>query len=130
MESISELDKVIYFNKPNQATKQLSLQKTADGKRKLVVSTNWLPLFGFEQHTRVIEELIGNGGEGIRIRVAEDLFTAVETKKVYARTYKSRRNNPIETMLDIRGQKLLDAAFPVGTERVFLPVQRGWTHLD
>jgi DNA (cytosine-5)-methyltransferase 1 len=118
MEVIEASDNTIYINKPDQATKQLALQKTADGKRKLVVSTNWLPLFGFEQDTRVIEELIGNGGEGIRIRVAEDLFTAVETKKVYTRAYKSRRNNPIETMLDIRGQKLLDAGFPVGTERV------------
>jgi DNA (cytosine-5)-methyltransferase 1 len=114
------VENTLRFNKPAQATKQLALQKTSDGRRKLVVSTNWLPLFGFEKDTRVVERLIGNGGEGIVISPAEDLFNIAETKKVYSRTYKSRRNNPIETMLDIRGQKLLDAAFPEGTECVHI----------
>ena len=35
------------INIPTIATKQLKLQSCNAGK-KLVVSTNWLPLFGFE----------------------------------------------------------------------------------
>jgi hypothetical protein len=38
----------------------LKLQNCNAGK-KLVVSTNWLPLFGFESNSRVKEELIGKG---------------------------------------------------------------------
>lgn len=113
-------DGILRINKPEQASKQLALQRTSDGRRKLVVSTNWLPLFGFESNTRVVEKLIGDGGQGIVITPVEDLFNMSDTKKVYTRSYKTRRNNPIETMLDIRGQKLLDAAFPEGTERVHI----------
>jgi len=105
---------------PEQATKQLAIQKTSDGKRKLVVSTNWLPLFGFEKDTRVIERLIGDGNEGITITPANDALDFSKTKKVYSRQYKTRKNNPLETLLHIHGQKLLDAAFPAGTERVHI----------
>ena len=45
------------INIPTIATKQLKLQSCNAGK-KLVVSTNWLPLFGFEANAKIKEELI------------------------------------------------------------------------
>ena len=44
------------INIPTIATKQLKLQSCNAGK-KLVVSTNWLPLFGFEANAKIKEEL-------------------------------------------------------------------------
>jgi DNA (cytosine-5)-methyltransferase 1 len=109
------------INIPEMATKQLSLQSCSAG-RKLVVSTNLLCLFGFEKDTEVVEELISEG-KGMIVRLAnpEDL----KYKKVYSRTYKSRRNNPIETMLDMRSQKLLDLAFPKDTKEVHIIFTQG-----
>ena len=96
----------ININIPKVATKQLKLQNCTAGK-KLVVSTNWLVLFGFKANSRVKEELIGKG-KGIRITLVDK--DESKTKKVYTREYKSRRNNPIETMLDIRSQTLINDA--------------------
>lgn len=109
------------INIPKVATKQLKLQNCNAGK-KLVVSTNWLVLFGFEAHSRVKEELIGKG-KGIRITLVDKDET--KTKKVYTREYKSRRNNPIETMLDIRSQTLINDAFPEDTQTVHIQFTYG-----
>ncbi len=110
---MSKLD----INIPNLATKQLKLQSCAAGK-KLVVSTNWLPLFGFESNARVVETLIAKG-KGIKISLAEK-DELKKSKKVYTREYKSRRNNPLETMLDIRSQALINEAFPKNTQMVHI----------
>ena len=110
------------INIPDIATKQLKIQDSSLGKRKLTISTNWLPLFGFEAHARVKEELIGKN-KGIRIRLVDENDT--KTKKVYTREYKSRKNNPLETMLDIRSQKLIDDAFPEDTQRVHIQFTHG-----
>lgn len=112
----------LHINIPNLATKQLKLQSCAAGK-KLVVSTNWLPLFGFEQDARVVESLIAKG-KGIKISLAEK-DELQKSKKVYTREYKSRRNNPLETMLDIRSQKLINEAFPEDTEMVHIVFSYG-----
>ncbi|RXJ98469.1 hypothetical protein CRV02_13330 [Arcobacter sp. CECT 8989] len=61
--------KNLTFYKPSNATKKLKLQNCSSG-RKLVVSTNWLPLFGFEADSRVKEELISKG-KGIRISLVD-----------------------------------------------------------
>ena len=109
------------INIPKVATKQLKLQNCNAG-RKLVVSTNWLILFGFEAHSRVKEELIGKG-KGIRITLVDK--DEANGKKVYTREYKSRRNNPLETMLDIRSQTLINDAFPEDTETVHIQFTYG-----
>lgn len=109
------------INIPKVATKQLKLQNCNAGK-KLVVSTNWLVLFGFEAHSRVKEEPIGKG-KGIRISLVDKDET--NSKKVYTREYKSRRNNPIETMLDIRSQTLINEAFPEDTQTVHIQFTYG-----
>ncbi|MFX4241093.1 DNA cytosine methyltransferase [Aliarcobacter butzleri] len=109
------------INIPKTATKQLKLQNCNAGK-KLVVSTNWLPLFGFEANSKVKEELIGVG-KGIKISLVDKDDT--RAKKVYTREYKSRKNNPIETMLDIRSQTLINQAFPIDTEQVHIQFTYG-----
>ena len=108
--------KIHKINIPKLATKQLKLQSCSAGK-KLVVSTNWLPLFGFEAKCKIIEEIIAPN-MGIRIKLATEDDT--KPKRVYSREYKNRRNNPLETMLDIRGQKLLNEAFPQDTKNVHI----------
>jgi DNA (cytosine-5)-methyltransferase 1 len=112
---------ILNINIPKVATKQLRLQSCNAGK-KLVVSTNWLVLFGFEAHSRVKEELIGKG-KGIRITLVDK--DEANSKKVYTRSYNSRRNNPIETMLDIRSQTLINEAFPEDTQTVHIQFTYG-----
>ena len=113
--------KTLNINIPELATKQLKLQNCTAG-RKLTVSTNWLPLFGFDSNTHVVEELIG-AGKGIRIRLAT--MKDRKPKKVYTRTYNARKNNPLETQLDIRGQKLLNSAFGASVTSVHIVFQYG-----
>lgn len=113
---------VLSVNIPKLATKQLKLQECSTGK-KLVVSTNWLPLFGFEANARVVESLIGKN-KGIKVKLA-DACEIAKSKKVYTREYKSRRNNPLETMLDIRSQSLINDAFPEDTQMVHIVFSYG-----
>lgn len=103
------------FTIPSEsATKQLKF-KTTGGRRKIVVSSNWLPLFGFETGTSVREVSLGRG-EGI---VVERVNNQSEGgKRVYSRTYKQRRNNPIESLIETSSRQLLDRSFPLGCERV------------
>lgn len=103
------------------ATKQLSLQESSQG-RKIVISSNFLPLFGFEKGVEVVEETIGHHkGMVVRLANKEDM----KTKRVYERSYKSRKNNPLETQLDIRSQSKLDEAFPPNTKKVHVTFQKG-----
>lgn len=106
---------------PDTATKQLAIQSCSAG-RKLTVSTNFLVLFGFTAGAEVVEELIAEG-KGIVVRLANSNDT--KKKKVYTRTYASRRNNPIETQLDIRSQSLLDRAIPVDVKNVHITFTHG-----
>ena len=115
------VNNTLKINIPTIATKQLKLQSCNAGK-KLVVSTNWLPLFGFEANVRVKEELIGIG-KGIKVSLLEANDT--QGKKVYTREYKSRKNNPIETMLDMRSQTLINQAFPEDTQTVHIQFTYG-----
>lgn len=106
---------------PECMTKQLRLQPFENGqKRKIVISTNWLTLFGFDEEARYKEYSLGIG-KGIVVK----LENAPGTKKVYTRTYKSRKNNPLETLLDIRSQQLLNESIPQSTEKVHIIFQWG-----
>lgn len=46
-------------------------------------------------------------------------------QKVYQRSYKHRKNNPLETVVEIGAQSLLDRAFPLYTERVHFTMRHG-----
>lgn len=115
------MSKIHTINVPKLATKQLKLQRCKVG-RKLVLSTNWLPLFNFDASSKVVEELIEEN-KGLRVRLAN--ASDSKQKKVYTREYKSRRNNPLETMLDIRSQTLLDKAFLKNTVKVHVVFTQG-----
>ena len=109
---------LVKVNVPEVATKELSLKISADGKRKLTISSNWLPLFSFEKGMKVEERLIGDG-EGFTIEPASVLTP--KPKQVYSRTYKRRRNNPfMETLTETSSQKLLDKALPKYTKKVLV----------
>ncbi len=90
-------------------TKQLKLGRylqAGSEKKKLVVSTNWLPAFGFEPGVRVVEE-VSAGLLVIRLASPNDQ----DTKLVYQRKYNNRKTNAEEVQLDIRSQKRLQEAF-------------------
>jgi len=88
-------------------TKTLRLQAVskASDKRKLVISTNWLPLFNFVEKQRVIESVIGPL-QGMTI--SNSCTDESKTKQVYGRNYSDRAR---ETMMDIRHQGKIDGAF-------------------
>lgn len=118
-------NKTLSVNIPEKATKQLAFGRYGDGDRKLVVSTNMLRLFDFNPEDRVVERSLGLG-KGMVVERVYDLFDApIKTKKVYERSYKKRKNNPLESQLDIRSQKLLDESFPRDCKRVHIAFTKG-----
>ena len=109
----------------NRATKKLRFKKNGDAGRKIVVSSNWLPLFDFNAGEPVVEESLGVG-KGIVIKRVYDLFDApLKSKKVYYRNYKSRKNNPLETLLEVASKKLINLSFPKNCKQVHVTFQKG-----
>ncbi len=115
-------EKELSFHIPDMCTKQLKVQEFAGGKKKIVVSTNFLPIFGFEAGALVEERVLGEG-KGIEVILKD--ANATSGKKVYKRTYKHRRNNPIETLLDIRSQSKLSEALGDTCTRVHITFTKG-----
>ena len=109
-------DTLVRVNVPEIATKQIAFRNKG-AKRVLTISSNLLSLFGFEKGDSVIEKSLG-AGKGITVERVNDLFAARPVKKVYGRTYKHRRNNPFEHLIEVSSQKLIDEAFPRGCTRV------------
>ncbi|KZX57755.1 hypothetical protein A3709_19220 [Halioglobus sp. HI00S01] len=89
----------------NAVTKVLKIQNVgkASDKRKLVISTNWLNLFGFAPGSPVEESVIGQQ-QGMTVSLAK----SDEGKRVYSRGYANRER---ETLMDIRHQSKLKDAF-------------------
>lgn len=114
---------LVRANVPDVATKQIAF-RSRGGKRILTVSSNLLVLFGFEKGDAVVERSCGLG-RGITIERVDDLFSAPATKKVYGRTYRHRRNNPFEHLIEVSSQKLIDEAFPAGCSRVHVKFEQG-----
>jgi DNA (cytosine-5)-methyltransferase 1 len=106
---------LVQVNVPNIATKQLKL-KTTGNKRKLTISSNWLPLFGFEKNM-LVEEIIIDDAAGFTITPASPL--TAKPKRVYSRNYPKRKMNPFETLLEVGSQKLLDRALAL-SDRVLV----------
>lgn len=102
----NSLSKKITDLLPNleMATKTLKLQSVSKktNARKLVISTNWLDVFGFNKGTDVIEDVVGRN-QGIEVLKAS--ISDTKTKKVYSRSYKNRGD---ETQMDIRSQAKLN----------------------
>lgn len=113
--------KTLSFNRPDKMTKRLAFQKKKDDKRRLTISTNWLPLVGFEADAPNVERSLGEG-KGIVIERIRDLVAvgAQKVKKVYTRSYSQRKNCPIETLLQVSSQKLIDKSFPANCKHVYV----------
>jgi DNA (cytosine-5)-methyltransferase 1 len=118
MNATAEISKTDATNIPDVITKELAVGRAANEKRRIVVSTNWLRLMGLEPGVR--HDLLPIAGGGI-----EAVFNPSGTHKVYERRYKSRRNNPLESQLDIHSQSLLNECIPGYTERVHIEFRRG-----
>lgn len=93
------------------ATKQLKVMSVGanSDKSKIVISTNWLNYFNFNEGSNVIEQVIGYG-KGLTVRIADSTVKGV--KKVYGRDYKNRDR---ETLMDIRHQQKLEMALASAT---------------
>ena len=103
---------------PEVITKELGLLRVGD-RRKVRLSTNFLPLMGFEAGRRHSVEVLPQH-EGIRLK-----FDTNGPQQVYQRQYRTRRNNPFETVVEIGAQSVLDAALPGYTERVHFTMRHG-----
>ncbi|MAM40822.1 MAG: hypothetical protein CL949_20485 [Erythrobacter sp.] len=108
---------------PAIATKQLRFRRKGEA-RILTISSNLLTLFDFAKGDPVTERSLGPG-EGMVIERCYDLFEAPRVKKVYARTYPRRRNNPLEHQVEVSSQRLIDEAFPADCTRVHITFERG-----
>ena len=103
---------------PEVITKELALIRAAN-HRKVRISTNFLPLMGFEFGCRHTREVLPDG-QGLRLA-----FDPAGPQKVYQRRYPSRRNNPFETVVEIANQDVLAAAIPGCTERIHVTMRAG-----
>lgn len=118
MNQIASTSIIASANIPEVITKELSLARVED-RRKIRLSTNFLPLMGFQSGTRHSVEVLPRF-EGIRLR-----FDTNGPQKVYQREYKTRRNNPFESVIEIGSQNVLDAAIPGYTERLHFTMRHG-----
>ena len=100
----------VRVNVPDIATKQLRFRQNS-GRRILTISSNFLTLFGFSKGDRVVEKTLGPN-KGIVIERVTDLFDQGRVKRVYARHYPRRKNNPLEHQLEVSSQKLINESFP------------------
>lgn len=100
---------------PTSITKQLKIASVGD-HRKLRVSSNFLPMFGFGHNTRIKVDAVGNG-----VKVTADTNG---TQKIYGRTYKQRKNNPFETVLELPGAAVMKQ-FPSYIERFHIEMRTG-----
>lgn len=108
---------------PTVASKQLRFRH-ASGRRILTISSNLLTLFDFEKGNAVVERSLGPG-RGIVIERVYDLLDQPRVKKVYARSYPRRKNNPLEHLVEVKSQKILDEAFPADCTRVHVKFEHG-----
>jgi DNA (cytosine-5)-methyltransferase 1 len=112
-----------HFHIPNMVTKELGIiskrgEAGAIESRKIRLSSNWLLPMGFEPgKTHSVEVLPGMGGMILK--------TAPTGQKVYSREYKSRRNNPLEAVIEIGAQNTIREAIPAYTERLHFTMRPG-----
>lgn len=105
------------FHIPEKATKRLALHRKGSDTR-LSISSNMLQLFDFYPGAETVEEALPKG-EGFQIRRVHDLFSLDVTqrvKKVYSRSYKTRRNNPIETLIQVTRSDLMECFKGLGVK--------------
>lgn len=101
---------------PELVTKTLKVLSSpqSDGsvRRKLRLSSNLLPLLGYQPGARFDAKQLG-AGAGIELQFKPD-----GGNKIHCREYARMRARPLEAQIDLQNQKLLDAAIPSYTEAV------------
>lgn len=102
---------------PEVVTKELAISNR-DNKRRIVLSTNFLKLMGWEQGVR--HDVIPMNYDGLEIN-----YNPRGNQMVYQRRYNSRKNNPFETQIDIGNQSIIDSGIPKYTERLHFEMRRG-----
>jgi len=114
---------LVRANIPEIATKQLRFRQNS-GRRILTISSNLLTLFDFSKGDPVVERSLGTG-KGIVIERVYDLFDQKSVKRVYARHYPRRKNNPLEHQVEVSSQRLIDESFPSSCTRVHIRFETG-----
>ena len=105
-------------NIPQVITKELAVLNKQNG-RNIVLSTNFLPLMGFNAGVRHAVKPIA-GLNGLEVE-----FDTNGKQKIYERKYASRRNNPFETQIHIQNQSVIDLGIPSYTERIHFEMRHG-----
>lgn len=114
---------LVRVNIPEIATKQLRFRRNG-GRRVLTISSNLLQLFDFSKGDNVVERSLGPG-KGMVIERTYDLFDQAPSKKVYSRRYPRRKNNPLEHLVEVSSQQLLNLSFPKDCSKVHVRFERG-----
>lgn len=102
---------------PDVVTKELAIANR-DNKRRIVLSTNFLKLLGWERGVR--HDVIPMNLDGLCIK-----YNPQGNQQIYQRRYNSRKNNPFETQIDIANQSIIDSGIPKYTERLHFEMRRG-----
>jgi DNA (cytosine-5)-methyltransferase 1 len=118
MENIKTLD----IHAPQLASKRIKITQY-DTNRKVQISSNLLPLMGFEKGIAVVETPLGDG-IGYKVELAEGKPYR-NVKKIYSREYKSRRNNPLETCFETSSKRILDCSIPKAATHVHVTLTYG-----
>ena len=111
--------KSVGIYKPELITKALKLSTLPNGLRRIRLSTNFLPLMGFNAGIRTQVHDLGVN-QGLEVK-----FDPKGSSKVYTRSYTQRKNNPLETQLDIQNQTLIERAFPSDADRLHFLMREG-----
>lgn len=85
------------INTPDVFTKVLTIIRYQNGTRKVQISSNLLAPLGFEKGVKVIENHEGDSN-GYTVRLSKDFPLVTHTKRVYSRTYATRRSNPYHSL--------------------------------
>jgi DNA (cytosine-5)-methyltransferase 1 len=103
---------------PSIITKELKLANSG-GRDRVRLSSNFLGMMGFEEGSRhTVEPLAGTYGMVLRT-------DAKGTQKVYQRRYSSRRNNPLESQIEVSNSSILAKCLPLGAERLHFEMRKG-----
>ncbi|MEM0550465.1 MULTISPECIES: DNA cytosine methyltransferase [Aeromonas] len=109
------------FSQPEIVTKQLTFNNVG-GRRKVRLSTNFLPIMGFTPGQGVTVSPLG-----FQKGFAVELAKGVEAShQVHQRRYnRGRSNNPLESLVEFSSQQMIDRCFASYTERFHVEMRPG-----
>lgn len=111
------------INTPDVFTKILTIIRYQNGTRKVQISSNLLAPLGFEKGVKVIENHEGDSN-GYTVRLSKDFPLVTHTKRVYSRTYATRRSNPFELTFETSSKRIL-SSIPDYVDKVHVTMTYG-----